>query len=262
MEASIENIHTAVVQLDIHLGKIENNISDALGILKGLNSDLAVLPEMWTCGFDNSNLSKHAGQTPEILKLLSGICIDNKMVIAGSMPERSGEAIFNTMYVMDVDGRIAGKYRKTHLFRPTDEHLFYTPGNGIGICNTSLGPLGMMVCYDIRFPELCRKLALSGALLVLVSAQWPLSRINHWKVLTEARAIENHLFLICANRCGKDPDLIYGGNSRIVSPLGEVLADAGESGSTCMTAVIHSKEIAESRCRFSTLAERRTDLYD
>jgi predicted amidohydrolase len=262
MSGSIDKIRAAVVQMDTQLGRIENNVTMTLEILKGLNCDLAVLPEMWTCGFDNNNLVKHAAQTPEILDLLSGFCKDNKMVIAGTMPELFQNAIFNTMYVVESDGKIVGNYRKIHLFRPTDEHLFYTPGDAVGICNTSLGPVGMMICYDIRFPELCRKLALSGAFYVLVSAQWPLSRINHWKVLTEARAIENHLFLICANRCGRDPDLLYGGNSRIVSPSGELLLHTDESGPSCLKAVIRSKEIEESRRRFSTLTERRAELYD
>jgi predicted amidohydrolase len=261
MTAYPERIRAAVVQMDIALGVVDKNLAAAREILEVLDCDLAVLPEMWTCGFDNRFLVGHAQRTPGVLEELASICGSRKMVVAGSMPERSGDAIYNTLYVIDSDGRLAGSYRKTHLFRPTEEHRYYCPGDAIGVCETSVGKLGMMICYDLRFPELCRKIALEGAGLVVVSAQWPVSRIGHWKVLTEARAIENQLYLVCANRCGNDPELVYGGSSRIVSPTGELLADAGESECGQVSADIDPERVTESRSRFSTLKERRTDLY-
>jgi len=96
------------------------------------------------------------------------------------------------------------------------------------VVETTLGDIGLMICYDLRFTELCRSLVLKGAQMVAVVAQWPAIRVAHWDVLLRARAIENQVFVFGVNRCGKDGALVYGGHSRIVSPWGEVLARAGK----------------------------------
>ncbi len=218
-------INGGIVQCDIKYGDIDTNQKKIFGELANLHNkgaDLAVLPEMWSCGFHNSKLMEHGKKTPLLLEKISETARKYKMTISGTLPEISGDSIYNTHYLVDRDGEIKEAYRKVHLFSPTGEDNYYKGGTKIDICETSLGKIGVMTCYDLRFPEICRTLALKGAEIVIVSAQWPITRIHHWDILLQARAIENQLFIIAANRCGKDKNLVYGGHSQIVSPKGDI----------------------------------------
>ncbi len=259
----MNSIHAGIVQLDVNSGNIDANIDAALNGVRRLadrGANLAVLPEMWTCGFDNANLATHARRTPEILERLSRLATECDIIIAGSAPEHSGNEIFNTLHVVDKDGSIAGAYKKIHLFRLTEEDKYFGAGHRSVVCETTIGPIGLMICYDLRFPELCRSLALDGAVVVVICAQWPMVRIPHWDILIRARAIENQLFMVAANRCGNDPGLEYGGRSMIASPGGDVLAAAG-SVECLITAELDPRELDNFRKLIPCLKEREPDAY-
>ena len=117
-----------------------------------------------------------------------------------------------------------------------------------------------MICYDLRFPEICRSLALKGARIVLVCAQWPEARIAHWNVLLQARAIENQLFIVAANRTGRDAALSFPGHSQIISPFGEILAKT-ISPKDEVSSEINFKDIDAFRNHFNCIAERMPDAY-
>jgi omega-amidase len=125
-----------------------------------------------------------------------------------------------------------------------------------------MGELGMMICYDLRFPELCRILAASGACIILVSAQWPSRRIHHWNALLRARAIENQVFVVASNRCGRENDLEFPGHSQVISPLGDVLCflDGNDGDVSEGFVAIDLNEITASRELFNTIRERRLTL--
>lgn len=256
-------IEAGVFQFDVLLGDVDANVETAIAGIDRLCATgvrLVVLPELWSCGFDGPGMAAHADRTPEILDRLSEMARRSGTVITGSLPEKAGSAIYNTLYVVDADGRMAGHYRKIHLFSLMDEGQSFSPGECAATCDTACGRLGLMVCYDLRFPELCRVLAVNDAEIVVVPAQWPSARITHWETLLSARAIENQVFVIGTNRCGEDPDLSFSGHSRIISPFGEILADAGEKEGAA-SAVIDLAEIDACRSRFSTIAERIPDAY-
>ncbi len=261
---NIQPFKAGIVQFDVRPGNIESNLSSALkGIdqLKALNAKIALLPEMWSCGFDNKSLGKHAEKTANIIDKLTLIASRYNMIIAGSLPESSGNDIFNTMYLIDGDRGVINTYRKIHLFSHTQEDKYFCAGNRAVVCETSAGPVGLMLCYDLRFPELCRTLTLSGALLILTSAQWPLERIIHWDILVRARAIENQIFMVAANRCGMENSIEYGGSSLLVSPFGEILARA-EDRECIISSEIDFTELAEFRRKIPCLNERMPDTYD
>ncbi len=258
-----KSFNAGIVQFDVKLGDVESNIKsalDGLHILGTGNVDIAVLPEMWSCGFDNQKLSVYAEKTPVIIDRLSEIASRYNMIIAGSLPESSGENIFNTMYVVDGNGSIVGSYRKIHLFSLTEENRYFCAGTKAVVCETSIGTMGLMICYDLRFPELCRSLTLSNALVVIVSAQWPDSRIIHWDLLTRVRAIENQIFIIAANRCGKEGNIKYGGHSQIVSPTGDILAMA-KNRECALNAELDLYELSEFRNKIPCLKERVPCAY-
>lgn len=258
-----KSFKAGVVQFDVKLGDVASNISEAMNGLRHLGEsgvDLAVLPEMWSCGFDNQKLSDYARETPAIIDTLSRVASEHRMVISGSLPEAAGNEIFNTLYLVDSSGSLAGFYRKVHLFSLTGEDKFYSAGSRAVVCETSVGLVGLMTCYDLRFPELCRALALEGAIVVVVPAQWPSVRIDHWDVLLRARAIENQIFMVAANRCGKDNDLVYGGHSQIVTPTGNVLALAENEGSA-LNAQIDLQELSDFRNKIPCFTERVPGAY-
>ena len=257
------SIKAGFVQFDVKSGDIESNLQSVQNSIKRLSdkgAQVAVLPELWPCGFDNLKIAGHAGKSPELIDCLRQLAQKHHMLIAGSMPQESHGQIYNTMVVIDKDGAIAGEYRKIHLFSSIGEDAVFSAGDRAVVCETSVGPVGLMICYDLRFPELCRLLALSGARLVIVSAQWPESRINHWDILLQARAIENQLFIVAANRVGRDDPLAFNGHSQIISPSGEILVKIiGQAGEG--VANLNFKDIDMCRKQFNCLKERVPGAY-
>ncbi len=254
---------TGVIQFDIIKGQIEANMDVVLANLKQLASlgiSLAVLPELFSCGFDNTSLKEHSRQTGPILERLSSFSKTHGMAIAGSLPEFEYGNIYNTMYFIDTDGSVKGQYRKLHLFRLTNEHLFYGAGDNVVTIDTSLGRVGLMICYDLRFPELARNLFLADAQVIIVSAQWPEPRKHHWHHLAVARAIENQVFMVCANRTGIEGDLTFPGMSVVVDPMGEILADAGGIDQTAV-ATIEMERVIQARKLIPCITDRRSDVY-
>jgi predicted amidohydrolase len=217
---------------------------------------------MWSCGFDNANLARHAAGTPKILERICGLSARFNMVIAGSMPEADAGRIYNTLHLVDAGGRIAGTYRKVHLFSVTDEHRYFTPGDRCVVCDTTLGPVGLMICYDLRFPELCRALVLKGAKIVVMPAQWPDVRIDRWDILAQARAIENQIYVIGANRCGMENQTVFSGHSIIVDPAGTVLAWAPDGVAQTGVAVVDPAHLERIREKMPSLRERMPQAYD
>jgi len=253
-----------IVQIDVRLGDTEANLRSALeciAFLASQNVNIAVLPEMWSCSFDNENLAVHARKTPLLLEKLSEAASHHHLIIAGSMPEISNGNIFNTLYVMDINGSIAGFYRKVHLFSLTGEEKYFRSGDKTVVCDTSLGPVGVMICYDLRFPEMCRSLALKGAQIVVVSAQWPRVRLSPWDILLQARAIENQLFVVATNRCGHEKEVEFGGHSQIISPRVKIAVKAGND-TEALYAELDFREIEACRKEIPCLTERVPEAYN
>lgn len=252
-----------VVQFDVKNGQIETNLKTALGYLEKLASQdvsLAVLPEMFSCSFDNENLRRHSKQTDTVVETLSSFAEEKRIAIVGTLPEKKENKIYNTMVFIDVDGKVTGAYRKLHLFRLTGEHLYYTAGDKIVTIDSSFGKIGLMTCYDLRFPELARSLFLQGAQMIVVSAQWPESRKGHWKTLVTARSVENQLFMVCSNRTGSDELLHFPGMSMIVDPLGNVLTDAGCDDASAF-AEIDLGLVKTARALIPCMTDRRQEIY-
>lgn len=252
-----------VVQFDVKKGQIDFNLNRVIQYLEKLASRsvcLAVLPEMFSCSFDNENLIRHSLETEKIIERLCSFAEKNKMAIVGTMPEQEKKLVYNTMVFIDVDGTVKGRYRKLHLFRLTGEHLYYTAGNKVVMIESSLGRIGLMTCYDLRFPELARALFARGAQLMVVSAQWPEPRQSHWETLVRARSIENQVFMICSNRTGKEDELSFPGMSMIVDPMGNVLTDAGKDDAFVFTD-IDTTLVNRSRKRIPCMTDRRQEIY-
>ncbi|MCB9494371.1 MAG: carbon-nitrogen family hydrolase [Desulfobacteraceae bacterium] len=258
----LNSVRAGFVQFDVVYGDYEHNLKEVekgLEILNEKSVELAVLPEMWSCGFDYASLKEHCLKSPEVLEELGKAAKKYSMVIAGSLPEIEDNKIYNTMYVIEKDGSIKNFYRKIHLFSLTGEHKRFSRGEKPVVADTSVGRIGLLICYDLRFPELSRVLTDMNADIIAVSAQWPEVRQAHWEILLQARAVENQLFVIGCNRTGED-DRKYGGCSNIVSPKGRILyraKDTFEAG----FAELDFMEMIEYRSQIPSLEERVFEAY-
>lgn len=265
MAISIKNnkLKAAVLQFDVTLGNIPANmdkVEQGVRRLAEAGADLVVLPEMWSCGFDYERLEGHAAETPAVLERLGTLASLFCVNVAGSLPRETEKGIANSLVLLDRNGRVTESYDKIHLFSPGDEHRHFAGGERAVVCDTDLGQIGLMTCYDLRFPELCRTLALAGAEIIVIAAQWPLARKAHWETLIRARAIENQVFVIAANRCGSDPKLDYAGHSAIVGPWGETLALAGD-GEADLLADLDLADLEQVRTAIPCYADRRPGVY-
>lgn len=196
------------------------------------------------------------GETVRALKELAN---ENDLTIIGSFPEREADHLYNSMPVVTPDG-IAGVYRKIHLFGGMDEQRYFTPGSRPGFFRAENLKAGLMICYDIRFPELARKITLLGADVILVSAEFPDPRINHWRTLLQARAIENQVFVCAVNRVGTDGNNTFFGHSMVVSPWGEIIVE-GRGNEEILIADLDLEEVREARESLPVLEDRREDVY-
>ncbi|SEA78301.1 Carbon-nitrogen hydrolase [Desulfuromusa kysingii] len=258
----MKQLMCAAIQFRISLGYIDANLDVVTAALKRVASQgaqLAVLPEMWSCGYDYRNLTALAKETPRVLEDLQKECSTLGLVTVGSLPELVDGTIYNTAYVVD-KGDIVGSYRKLHLFSTMHEDQFLGSGQRSLTVDTSVGKLGVAICYDLRFPELFRKLALEGAEIICIPAEWPKPRQEHWKTLLRARAIENQIFIIAANCCGIQGKLDFTGLSQLVSPLGNVLQIGAEEDIE-LVAKFDFAEMESYRKKIDILHDRRADIY-
>ncbi len=256
-------IKTGIIQFDISFGRAGHNLAAAKRLITSLarkGVQLVLLPEMWSTGFVNDRLDELSETTPGILEELMQLTRKMQLTIIGSLPEKRADGIYNTAYVVD-RGAVCAEYRKVHLFTLTNEHKYFKPGRNAVVANTSLGRIGLMICYDLRFPELCRALTLKGAEIIAVVAQWPAVRVSHWDVLLKARAVENQVFILGANRSGRDDELIYAGHSRIISPYGKVLARAVKRSAT-ISATIDLGVLEHARKQIPCLEQRVPEAYE
>ena len=204
---------------------VEVNKSKALSLLKRavqVNADIAILPEASNTGLHSENFLNVETAEDELNPVLRFSKGKDILIVTGVV-ERD-EELYNSVCLI-YDGEIIGKYRKILPFPLTDEREHFTPGKELRVFDTPVGKIGVLVCYEIRFPELARELMKKGAEILAVPAEFPAVRIEHWRVLIRARAIENQFYVAAVNCV--DEKGIYNGHSAIVDPYGKVLNEAG-----------------------------------
>lgn len=229
--------------------------------------DLIVLPEVFNTGLVYNPIESIAEPIPtdQTTMFLSGFAEKyNVNIIGGSFLEKCPDGkIRNTSVAFNRSGAIIGKYRKIHMFSHygsrEGEHV--TGGDEPVVADFDFGKVGLSVCYDIRFPELFRKLNDLGAKLFVCPAAWPYPRLEHWKTLTRARAIENLCYMIAVNQVGKSAgNLIHAGSSMVIDPWGDVVASAGSEESV-MIAEIDLDNVDRIREEFPVLNDKRPEIY-
>jgi predicted amidohydrolase len=228
-------VRVALVQLDCSSDEsVANRVTRTLALVESAakDADFVILPELWHVGaFDVTAARDHAQPIDgPLVEALSGIAAQNEIWLhGGSFAELADDGQhYNTAVLFSPDGGLAAAYRKVHLFGfDGGETTLMSGGDELFVVETPLGPTGLATCYDLRFPELFRALVDGGATAFLITSGWPTPRIEHWDVLTRARAIENQAWVIACNEVGVQPGIRLGGHSVVVDPKGAVLVEAG-----------------------------------
>lgn len=254
------------IQMDMSFAQPEFNFDKAerlIGEAMAQNPDVIVLPETWNTGFfpkeDLASLSD--SDCFQVKKRIGALAKRYEVnIVAGSVANLRDGKIYNTAVVFDRSGVCIASYDKTHLFTPMGEDDYFTSGDHLCRFKLDGKDCGLIICYDVRFPELTRSLALQGMDLLFVVSQWPKVRTFHLRTLTTARAIENQTFLVCCNSCGRAGETVYGGNSAIIDPWGETLALAGES-EMLLTAECDFSVLDQIRSSIPVLRDRRESIY-
>lgn len=255
-----------MLQMDIRLGDVNANRDKALAMMKQAvagGAKLIVLPELWTTGYRLDRIHELA-ETDDgpTIKMLRAFAAEHSLeILAGSIAEKRDAGIYNSTFAIGSDGGLIGRYSKIHLIGLMQEDEFITPGRKRGEVEFSFGKAGMIICYDLRFTELPRTLALTGCQTLFVPAEWPAVRGRHWSVLNIARAIENQMFVIAVNRVGSDDKNVFYGHSMVVDPWGEVLAEATETEEEVVLLDVDFGAVENIRKRIPVFRDRRPQLY-
>lgn len=262
----------ALLQLEIEGGDLEGNLDRALDGIDAAadrDADLVALPELWNVGFFAFEEYERAAEPidgPTLSSIAEAAAQHDMGILAGSIVEDLAETpvetpaeagLANTTVLFDRDGSRLGWYRKQHLFGyESEETSRLTPGETLGVASFEGFTVGMTTCYDLRFPSLYEELVEAGATLVLVPSAWPYPRVEHWDVLTRARAVENLWYLAAINGVGTFGADQLLGRSAIVDPWGTVVAGTGDEPDM-VVAEIEPDRVEAVRADFPALRDRR-----
>ena len=259
-------ITLALAQMAIALGQPEKNVDTARSVAlqaAARGADMLLLPELWATGYDLARAEQYASALDEgHFALMAGLARAHGLYVAGTALEANpGGLPFNSAAIYGPDGTRIGAYHKIHLWAPLGEVEHMTPGDAFPTFDLPWGRVALSICYDLRFPELWRRFADAGAQLVLIPAEWPVRRIEHWQLLLRARAVENQFFVAGCNRAGGDRDGDFGGHSAAVDPWARALVEGG-SEPDLLVATLDLDEVERSRHLFPFLADRRPEVYE
>ena len=231
----------AQIQMHVTADKAANlrHAEDLLRSVRG--ADMAILPEMFCCPYDNACFRAYG--EPEggpAYQMLSRAARELRLwLVGGSLPELDGDKIYNTAYVFDPQGLCVARHRKMHLFdidvqggQSFRESATLSPGNDITLFDTPYGRMGLCICFDLRFEELCRLMALEGARVLLAPAAFNMTTgPAHWELLLRQRAVDNQCFTVGAAPARDEAaSYVAWGHSLVCDPWGTVLHECGSGG--------------------------------
>lgn len=258
-------MRVALAQLDIQFGDPDANyqqVEVAIQRAAEQTVDVIVLPEMWNTGYALTRLNVVAdddGQrTRQLLSKLARRFRVN--IVGGSVAVARDGHYYNEMLVIDRHGQLVSQYDKVHRFGLMAEDRYITAGATENVFELDDVAAMGVICYDIRFPEWLRKQAAQGPRVIFVSAEWPTQRQMQWRLLLQARAIENQAFVVAVNRVGSDPDNQFGGQSLVINPLGDLLAIGG-AHPQLITATLDLAQVERVRGQIPVFEDRRPELY-
>ncbi|MBL7225552.1 MAG: carbon-nitrogen family hydrolase [Desulfobacteraceae bacterium] len=257
-------MRVASIQMGMVEGDKARTIDKAVeNIRLARDADLILLPELWNIGFmsfDRYLPEAEDKNGPTLTKLRELAREVESYLHAGSFVEEEEGKYYNSSYLISPQGEILDNYRKLHLFGYNSrETQILNRGDEVVVAKTPLGNFGLATCYDLRFPELFRRMVERGAEVFLICSAWPYPRLEHWIMLNRVRALENQCFLVSANSTGQNMGTIFVGHSMVVDPWGVILSSGGDD-EVILRSELDLKQVYDARERFPALADRLTWL--
>lgn len=270
----MEKIKIAAIQMSTVADKMENvrTVKTYLEKIKDENPDFVILPEMFCCPYQTENFPIYAEKEGgPVWQQLSGYAKQYGIyLIGGSMPEKDAEGnVYNTSYIFDREGKQIGKHRKVHLFdidvkggQTFKESDMLTAGDSDTVFDTEFGKIGVMLCFDIRFPELSRMMVNDGARIVFVPAAFNMTTgPAHWELSFRTRALDNQIYMVgCAPARDVSAGYISWGHSIVTDPWGRVTGMLDENEGILLAELDMDYE-EQVREELPLLKSRRKDMY-
>lgn len=256
----------ASISLKSILGKVDENYKNAIKqIEKSIqhNPDVIMLPELFNTAFFPKDIKSCAENNGEIVKEKMGYLAKkyNVNIIAGSIANNVNNQIYNTSFIFDRNGKNIASYSKIHLFTNMHEDDYFSSGSEIVTFMLDEKKCGIIICYDLRFVELARTLALKEIDILFIVSSWPQSRLFHLHTLSIARAIENQLFVALCNASSEVDSVKFAGKSIIINPMGEILAQSKEDNDIVIANCDFS-QLRMIRKNINVFQDRKVHLYD
>ncbi len=262
-------IRSALIQMDCKIKNKEENLSKALGFLDELKgkADIVCFPELFTTGY---NLDLIGDDFYALAEPIPGPTTERmgqqareyEMAILGTIVERDGTQegmLHDTTFLLDAEGRLVGKYRKSHLYPA--EHRYFKAGDRLPVFDLDGLTLGVAICFEHAFPQIFTILALRGAQVVFIPSAVPVGYGYLLNLRTRARAQDNQFFTVAVNRVGREGDVTYCGLSQVVNPRGEVIAQASHADEEVLVAELDFDLIPKERKQEPVLKNLRPELY-
>ena len=260
-------LRIGIAQIDVKLGDRAANFRTVSGWMKRHHrpselETIVVLPEIFDVGYVISRVEKYGDrEAREAAEFLGGLAQKYNVCFAGgSVLALTERGAVNRALVVSPDGHLVAHYDKAHLVPMMDEDRYLSAGSELCVFEFGGVKISLAICYDLRFCEWLRMGALAGAQLCIISAEWPSSRIDHWKTLLRARAIENMMFVAACNRVGVTNSEAFGGHSAVIDPWGRALYE-GSAGEEGAFVDIEPDEATDARNFIKAFAMRRPELY-
>lgn len=258
----------ALIQMEIIDGNVKLNVEKAISLIKkavSLGAKIVALPELWTTGYDLKNIItlSTSKENLKALLLLQNFARSNDIyIVGGSIATNIGGYLYNRAYLISNNGSIVATYDKLHLIPLFKEDLYFSPGKKLCSYDLSNIKCGILICYDLRFPELARDLTIKkGCNILFIPSEWPSIRGEHWLVLNRARAIENQLYICAINRVGTNENINFFGNSLIIDPYGDIIARGPKNNEEVIVENIEISKVEEARETIPSLKGIRMELY-
>ncbi len=254
----------SVAQFNILPGDGEANYKKALSSIDRAladNSNLLVLPELFLTGYGSSKGPTPRNFLDDIMSSLQHNAKQKQLYISGTYSAEFQGHLYNTFFLYSSEGVLELTYQKIHLFGPMGETKFFQPGKHLKSVQCRLGHIGAAICYDLRFSEMFVNLRAKGVEIFIIPAEWPLERIAHWEILVKARAIEMQAFVLASNCVGAYGNFVFGGQSMIVDPLGNILCKGNSIEEGVFSAEIDTSLSDLIRSKFPSFSDRKPGVY-
>ena len=257
-------MHLTLIQSDIIWENKEKNfrkIESLVNQVKTPHTDLIILPELFATGYTMNPTPFAENLQGPTRQFLAKIAKKYQTNILGSFIEKTAKKPKNTAVIVSPQNKILLHYSKIHLPTFLQENKHYQRGKNIPFFEYKKNKIAVVICYDLRFPELFRNLVKKGVKMIIVIANWPDLRIDHWNLFLKMRAIENQIYIVGVNRKGKSKQDSYSGYSQIIAPNGEIISNNKNNDKSIIFGNIDFSFLEKQRKQFSFVVDMMDESF-